>query len=219
MRLPRVLGVLGIALLVVAPFAAPLPLVVGYFKLRNTDTTGSVLPTFVPFTLGLCYGAAVQSLMIARYFCRPLVDPASRWGIFGARETRKLRVWDLMLLVALYAPMFAFFAQAYREFNRSLARVRVESNQMADEMEQFWIAQEAMELAGAVRSERLAAECRAKDARGEAWTTESWAEQARRHSMIAGEFRRMAAQSAAFLKNTRRQWAPLREERTGEQGR
>jgi hypothetical protein len=215
MKMPRALGVLGIILLLMFPFVPALPLFIAYFIFRHGDASGMILPAFVPFMLAVFYAAVVQSSTMALDLRRPLLNPEGPWGILGPRKNPKPRLWGLLLWIALEAPTFALFAQAYREWGRTMRKHNAETVRIADELESFWIKQHQQEVAEAERWEKLAAECRAKDARGEAWTKVSWAERAKAHDMIAAKYRGMAARSAASLAGTQRQWAPLRRSAEG----
>lgn len=197
MRLtPTQLRVLWMVSLVVFPCAAASHILLWFWE---RGRGGDYLRATTYTTLAMSYLAVcsiIAKLLAAR---RPLRDPDSPWGILGQRKPGKL--WELMLLIALCAPTYALLAQSQRERGRIRATHTLKRDRTDALIKRMFRNREVEPLEEAARLEGLAAESRAKDARGEAWESVTWAE----WSKIYAEEAELLRKAAADLAELRRQ--------------
>jgi hypothetical protein len=173
--------------------------------------------SFVAFSLRVCLGAGPRStywsymsliylgflgsLRAGLYFRRPLVDPKPQQGIFGGRQRPRPRLWMLLVTIALGAPMFAFWAQERRESYRQYRAFQALMREFDAERIAHFTKMEREILAAALKSEQIAAEYRAKDARGEPRKGErNWADMAKSYEGQAAVWRGRATVNSNLRK-------------------
>jgi hypothetical protein len=190
MRLPKFSRrQLAIAAITVAPFVV---------------MAGSVLALRIQFKPGkgrldggelyLIYIGFFMSLQFGRSLRYPLINPCSRWGILGPRKQPRPKLWRLLLVIVLIAPMFAFYAQMMREH-------RLQQQAFADKQIAWHTEQEQLNLDRAQDNARTALEYREKEARGEKQQGQmSWGERAKQFEDFAKFWRNEAAANAAQRK-------------------
>ena len=160
----------------------------GYLRLDTSD-------------LLVLYLGLFPSIMLGLGFTRPLINPTSRRGIFGGRKRPPIRLWMILVYVAAIAPCFALLSQSRRE-DRRRSEAWLATMKAFDDKQIAWFTKsENEDLARALESDRLAAECHEKAARGQVSERgRSWADRAADHERTAAFWRTQAAWYAGMRK-------------------
>ena len=198
MRLPKFSrSQLAIAAVTVAPFAVMVSFVLAIrinWKLGTRRFDGiELLALYIGF---------LASVGLGQYFRYPLIDPSSRWGIFGPRKRHRPKLRGLLFYIALIAPIFALQAQQMRERRLQLEARAAEHRAYVDKQIAWHTKHEQLNLARAQDDARTASEFREKEARGEKQQGQkSWGEKAKILEDSATLWRGQAAWDAAQRKS------------------
>ncbi|WP_145952285.1 hypothetical protein [Paludisphaera borealis] len=179
---------------------------------------GSIyLPATTYMTLAMCYMAVVLPIFQILASRRPLRNPDSPWGIFAQRKPGKL--WELMLVIALIAPIYPLLAQSQSERERIRAALTFKWDQTEALIKRVFRNGEVEPLEEAARLEALAAESLAKDARGESWESVTWAERSKMYAEDAVLLREGAAHRAELRRQSEEYRAKLELGSSKDEGR
>jgi len=161
---------------------------------RGSDfLSATTYSTLMYCSLAVC--TIIVQLLAVR---RPLRNPNSPGGPFAQRKPAKL--WEVMLVIALMAPNLALLVRYQREHNRIMALQTLKWDRTHALIFRRFRDEAIEPLQEAARLEGLAAESRAKDARGEAWESVTWAEWSKIYAEEAVRLRERVAYRAQLMK-------------------
>ncbi|MDR3619385.1 MAG: hypothetical protein P4L85_08550 [Paludisphaera borealis] len=211
---PVQLRVLWMASLAAMPCGAVAHIILWFWEWERESI---YLPATTYMTLAMCYMAVVLTIIQILAFRRPLRDPNSPWGIFARRKPGKL--WELMLVIALIAPIHPLLARFQSERERIRAAQTLKWDQTEALIKRVFRNGEFEPLEEAARLEALAAESLAKDARGEAWESVTWAERSKMYAEDAVLLRKGAAHRAELRRQSEEYRAQLELGSSKDEGR